>query len=81
MYIRYAMWKIAFCNFSVSNCNFFVITIDYTNVVLTPTVYRCIAQGWKKLWGLKWQWRNICDGTLMAKIQIMMMQGNFVFIR
>ena len=32
------MGQIMFCNYSVTPCNLFVITMHYVNIVLTPTV-------------------------------------------
>ena len=34
------MGQIMFCNYTVTTCNFFAITIHYVNVVLTPTVVK-----------------------------------------
>jgi len=36
--IKHTMKQIAFGDYSVTTCNFFVITIQYVNVVLTATV-------------------------------------------
>ena len=38
-YNRNVMGKITLDNYTVSTCNFFVITIHYVNAVLTHTVY------------------------------------------
>ena len=38
-YNKQGLGRIMFCNYIVSTISFFVITIHYFNIVLTPTVY------------------------------------------
>jgi len=37
-YIKQDLGRITFCNYIVTTISFFVITIRYVNIVLTPTV-------------------------------------------